>query len=347
MELEHPVSVICWGRSIPLLQSKTGQAPGPEGAKPVDVVITWVDDRWPGYRDQLNAHAAAAIDLDPSRTRDNLDILRFGLRSLERHAPWLNRIYLLTCRPQVPQWLSTAHPRLTVVHHDEIMPAEILPTFNSFAIISHMHLIPGLSENFIYLEDDMLFLRPVSRSDFAGDAGLPFVFERGKPTPRFETIRDLQAERPWNLALAESNRLLDESYGPARRRYVNHVPLSISKSAWQAMIERYPLAFEATRTSRFRAAGNVAPEYLYPQMMLAEGLAKRADTERVRSSCGYVPLEDFWPVTAYGFWRMARQKPKWVTLNDNFGQRPNGMTERLARRFLSRAEPQPASFERA
>ncbi|WP_421693106.1 hypothetical protein [Aestuariivirga sp.] len=329
------------------MQSNTALAPGQDGAKPVDVVITWVDDRSPGYHDQLKAHAAATVDLDPSRTRDNLDILRFGLRSLERHAPWVNRVYLLTCRPQVPQWLAAGHPRMTVVHHDDIMPAKMLPTFNSFAIISHMHLIPGLSENFIYLEDDMLFFRDVSRSDFIDQSGRPIVFERGKLTPRYETIRNLQTERPWNLALAESNRLLDEAYGPAQRRYVNHVPLWIARSAWQGMIDHFPAAFDATRKSRFRAAGNVAPEYLYPQLLLAEGRGVRADEQRLRESCGYVPLEDFWPVTAFGFWRIARRRPKWVTLNDNFGQHPNGVTERLARRFLSSAQPQPSRFERA
>lgn len=324
-----------------MLRSKRG------GEAPVDVVITWVDDRQPGYGELLTSHAAAPADLDPARTRDNLDILRFGLRALEHHAPWVRHVYLLTCRPQVPRWLIKDHPKLTVVHHDEVMPAALLPTFNSFAIISHMHLIPGLSENFLYLEDDMVFLRSVERESFTDGASRPLVFERGKLTPRHQTIRNRHTERPWNLALAESNRLLDEAYGPAQRRYVNHVPLLISKRRWQAMIERFPDAFAVTRRSPFRAAGNVAPEYLYPQMMLAEGLAMRAPEQLIRESCGYVPLEDFWPVTACAFWRTARQGPQWVTLNDNFGKRPSTFTERLARRFLAAAEPQPSSFERA
>ena len=317
------------------------------GAAPVDVVITWVDDRAPGYIEMLKAHATAAPDLDPARTRDTLETLRFGLRSLERHAPWVNRVFLLTCRPQVPAWLDTAHPRLTVVHHDEVIPVKLLPTFNSFAIISHLHLIPGLSQRFLYLEDDMLFLRKVSLADFTEEDGRPLVFETDLPTPRHDTIRNPGTERPWNLALAEANRLLDETYGRSIRGYVAHVPLLIEKAEWQAMAERFAEAFGSTRQSRFRAAGNVAPEYLYPHMMLAQGKAVRAGAQRVHDSCGYVPLENIWPVTAFALWKLRRQQPKWATLNDNFGARPSRVAERLARDFLVRACPQPSAFERA
>jgi len=316
-------------------------------AGPVDVVITWVDDRTPGYRDLLRAHAKSVPDLDPSRTRDNLEILRYGLRALERHAPWVNRVFLFTCRPQVPDWLDTAHPRLTVVHHDEVIPAALLPTFNSFAIISHLHLIPGLSDSFIYLEDDMVLLRDVTLADFRGDDGRPLVFETAKPTPRHDTIRDPAAERPWNLALAEANGLLDGAFASARRGYVNHVPLLIDKAEWGAMTERFPEAFAATRAARFRATGNVAPEYLYPQLMLAQGKAVRASPQRIAASCGYVPLEDVWPVTAYALWKVRRRRPKWVTLNDNFGKHPSRIAERMAQDFLRAAAPQPSRFERA
>jgi len=325
-------------RSIQLLEA---------GGEPIDVVITWVDDQTPGYRNLLKTYAKTVPDLDPSRTRDTLELLRFNLRALERHAPWVNRVFLFTCRPQVPDWLDTAHPRLTVVHHDEVIPPALLPTFNSFAIISHLHLIPGLSDRFLYLEDDMLLLEDVTLADFTSDDGRPLVFETAKPTPRHDTIRDPATERPWNLALAEANRLLDEAFGSARRSYVNHVPLLIEKAQWRAMAERFPAAFAATRAARFRAAGNVAPEYLYPQLMLAQGKAVRAGAARLRGSCGYVPLEDVWPVTAYALWKVRRRHPKWVTLNDNFGKHPSRIAERLARSFLLGAAPQASRFERA
>ena len=70
--------------------------------EPIDIVYTWVDDSFPGYLDELNRYTDTAHDTNPNRTRDNLDVIRYSLRSVARHAPWVRRIYLLTCRPQVP-----------------------------------------------------------------------------------------------------------------------------------------------------------------------------------------------------------------------------------------------------
>ena len=46
--------------------------------EPIDVVYTWVDDTFPGYRDLLDGYAGTSHDLNPNRTRDNLDLLKYG-----------------------------------------------------------------------------------------------------------------------------------------------------------------------------------------------------------------------------------------------------------------------------
>lgn len=174
----------------------------------------------PGFATELQCHAADPRDLNPNRTRDNLDQLKFSLRSVERHVPWLGRVVIVTCLPQVPDWLETAHPDVTVVHHDEIMDPRHLPTFNSFAIISHLHLIDGLSERFLYMEDDMLFLRDTRREQFADPDGRLLVYEHRARTPVLADL-DAATASPWKLALAECNRLLDERYGTEQRHLRN------------------------------------------------------------------------------------------------------------------------------
>lgn len=316
----------------------------PEG--PVDVVYTWVDDQFPGYREQLLQYASRKRDGDPSRTRDNLETLRFSLRSIERYAPWINRVYLLTCRPQVPPWLETAHPKLAVVHHDQVMPPEILPTFNSLAIISHLHRIPDLTRKFIYLEDDMLFLAPVAYGDFVAPDGRLKVFEEPHAAPRLEEISDPSRAGGWNLALAHSNALLDQKFGKKARSQVNHSPLLIDKFDWAETLALFPESAAATVRSRFRSEGNLAPEYLYPQRLLAEGRAHFVKHRQARETVGYVPLEDFWPITAWRLRQVRRRRPKWVTLNDNFGQVPNARTVAMMRRQLHDWFPDACSFER-
>ena len=312
----------------------------------IDVVYTWVDDQQPGYAGQLAQHARKPRDRDPARTRDTLETLRYSLRSLERFAPWVNHIHLLTCRPQVPAWLDTAHPKISVVHHDQVMPASALPTFNSLAIISHLHLIPNLTQRFLYIEDDMVFAAPVTLQDFIDGSGRLRVFAERHVAPRREDIPDADTSGGWNLALAESMRLLDQKYGAAQRRQCGHSPLLIEKSRWAETLNFFPEARDATIQSRFRGEGNMAPEFLYAQCLLAEGKAVLVPRAQARKTAGYIPLEDFWPATLF-FMTMAHlDKPKWLTLNDNFGPKPSRITTAMVRRLLDYLLPEPSSFER-
>tara|TARA_R110002050_G_scaffold150757_1_gene277697 strand:- start:234 stop:554 length:321 start_codon:yes stop_codon:yes gene_type:complete len=82
--------------------------------------------------------------------------LRYSLRSIMKFAGWVRHIYIVT-NGQVPSWLDVSHPRITVVAHEEIFtdPSD-LPTFSSPAIEVHLHRIPGLSNRWIYFNDDVV-----------------------------------------------------------------------------------------------------------------------------------------------------------------------------------------------
>ena len=68
---------------------------------------------------------------------------------------------------QIPHWLNLDNERIKLITHDEIFKFKTdLPTFSSAAIESNLHRIPGLSENFLYLNDDILLNQPVSIHDF-------------------------------------------------------------------------------------------------------------------------------------------------------------------------------------
>lgn len=313
----------------------------------VDVVYMWVDGAWPGYAGEMSRYAQTRFDSDPARTRDNLDLLKYSMRSIERFAPWVRKVFVLTCRPQVPAWLANDNGRVEVVHHDQVMDGAHLPTFNSLSIVTHVHRIPGLAPRFIYLDDDILFLSPVTMADLVSPAGRHYIFpDRRHLAPRYMTEAEKHGQKPWNLALSASNELLDQRYGPAQRRQVNHVPLLIEKQSWQDMLDLFPEAVARTRGARFRADGNIAVEFIYPYVLLAQGKAEFADPERMRESTGYLPLENFWPLTAWRLREIRRRRPKWATLNDNFGSVPSRITERMTRNALLDWLPEPSHFER-
>jgi len=111
--------------------------------------------------DDSNDHAA----ISANRFADNEE-LKYSLRSVEKHAPWVRNIFIVT-NGQIPSWLNLDNPRLKIVTHEELfLNQSHLPTFSSPAIESHLHRIPGLSQKFIYLNDDVMFADNVWPDDF-------------------------------------------------------------------------------------------------------------------------------------------------------------------------------------
>jgi hypothetical protein len=311
--------------------------------EPIDVVYTWVDDTWPGYADTLARHAESGHDRNPNRTRDTLDLLKYSMRSLV-HCPWVRRVYLVTAAPQVPRWLNPKADGLHIVHHDAILEARFLPTFNSFAILSALYRLEGVAERFIYVEDDMLFGRPATVADFLTEDGRMRLFPRlrfAQPAPGMDRAQ----LSPWNRSLAYSNALLDSAFGARQRREINHVPLMIDRSWWQEMCERWAADFEHTRASRFRGSHNVVPEYLYPWFLYYTGRGAMMSLARTLADSAYVPLENTPGISALTLWRAKTLRPKFIALNDGFGARPRESVEQAARRYLEQAFPIRSRFE--
>lgn len=147
----------------------------------IDAVITWVDGSDPRLREkrmnyaELNgAGCTTQIPVGKSETRflDNGE-LYFCLKLLKKNAPWLDRIFIVT-DGQIPGFLADDiyfEKKCIVVDHSEIFRGydSCLPTFNSRSIESMIWRIPGLSEKFIYLNDDFFLVNKVKPLDFFRD----------------------------------------------------------------------------------------------------------------------------------------------------------------------------------
>ena len=143
----------------------------------IDFVYLWVDGSDPVWRSKRDTfigvtHADSSIDCE-GRYADN-DELKYSLRSLEKYAPWIRNIFIVTDN-QVPKWLDTSNPKIKIIDHCEILPVESRPCFNSALIEHFLWKIPGLSERFLYGNDDMFINRAVKPSDFFDNNGLPII----------------------------------------------------------------------------------------------------------------------------------------------------------------------------
>lgn len=55
-------------------------------------------------------------DISASRFEDNEE-LRYSLRSVERFAPWIRHVYIVT-NGQLPYWLNLESPRVSIITHE-------------------------------------------------------------------------------------------------------------------------------------------------------------------------------------------------------------------------------------
>ncbi|HHX79160.1 MAG TPA: glycosyl transferase [Acholeplasmataceae bacterium] len=133
----------------------------------IDFVIPWVDGNDPEWISEFNKYAPETkridIDIQQTRYRDN-GLLKYVFRGIEQHAPWVNKIHFVTCG-QKPLWMNIESPKINFVNHSDYIPEQFLPVFNSHPIELFLHKIPGLSEKFVYFNDDSYLTKTIS-SDF-------------------------------------------------------------------------------------------------------------------------------------------------------------------------------------
>ena len=141
----------------------------------IDFVIIWVDGSDPDWIKQKLKYSGALVSKDKidesaCRYRD-WDNLKYLFRGIEKFTPWVRKVHFVTCG-HVPEWLNLECEKLNFVKHSDYIPKEYLPTFSSHSIELNLHRIKGLSEKFVYFNDDMFIIRPMKNTDF---------FKDGKP----------------------------------------------------------------------------------------------------------------------------------------------------------------------
>jgi hypothetical protein len=225
---------------------------------PVDAVYTWVDGADPEWiRRRANAlgqtdYHEQAISAARFTSRDEL---RYSLRSLHQFAPWLRTIYLVT-DGQVPAWLNSAHPGIKVVHHRDIFTdPTALPTFNSHAIESQLHHIPGLSDHFLYFNDDVFLGRSVTPGEFFHANGLSKYF----PSNALVPMTPPSPEDPPSEIAAKNNRVvIAGTFDRVLTQKMKHVPHSLRRDILQEIEERYAAEHRLTQHSHFRSPSDLS-----------------------------------------------------------------------------------------
>jgi hypothetical protein len=313
---------------------------------PVDVVYTWVDSGDPVFQRLLQAHLDPNAGYVPNAISparfESRDELRYSLRSIETYAPWVRKIFIVT-NGQIPSWLDLGHPKIQLVRHDDIIPREYLPTFNSHVIESCLHRIPGLAEHYVYFNDDVMLLRPMEVTDFFTENGLAYAFRTRGVLPDGP---GRPSDTPSIRAAKNTRDLIFREWGCYLRLRFAHTFHPQRKSVAAENEERFAEAFHVCRQNKFRAETDlVCCSFLHPCAAYITGRSLISQTRawffNIRSpkSINYYRL----------LLKMKGREdaPYSLCLNDSAIERCQDFAYADAMRaFLEEYYPKPSSFER-
>ncbi len=307
----------------------------------VDAVYMWVDGDDPKIIEKRNKHLKLEgkelniQSANKGRFFDNEE-LKYSFRSLEKYAPWIRHIYLITDN-QTPKWLKK-HPKVTIVDHTDIMDKDILPTFNSEVIDYHIHKIKGLADHFILINDDMFFGRPVYKSLFFTKEGTPIKYLRKIARRKlYETSTGMFFDIYKKCQLMVEEKFNKEI--PTTR--FAHSITPYQKESFSKTIELFPEEVELTKTSRFRKEYDVS-RFLVDFYEISQLEAEIVDLAKPWNA--FTIDTDIRPDTWYKFKLIERRRPYMYCVNDNEHTTDEGRA--LCKEFLDEMAPEKSSFEK-
>ncbi|WP_295860728.1 Stealth CR1 domain-containing protein [uncultured Fibrobacter sp.] len=266
----------------------------------IDFVVLWVDGADKKWQEEKAKYQYLAtgkkVDVSANRYRD-WGVMPYWFRAIEKCAPWVRKVHFVTCG-QKPEWLNTDCPKLNCVNHSDYIPAENLPVFNSHPIEIGMHKIEGLSDKFVYFNDDTFLLRPVDPSFFFRN-GLPVQYAALHPiVPQGQLANSIVTHVTANAVTIinrhfDSRKQIRENWKKwfmpnkvgLKTALLNflysrhsafigfgnaHLPVPMLKSTIEEVWKNEPEILGETRKSRFRAITDVS-QYVFRYWGLASG----------------------------------------------------------------------------
>ena len=221
----------------------------------VDIVYTYVDHtdaEWCAKRKE--DCETYRHDSPEGRYNTNLNELMYSIRSLEKYfKDKYNHIFIVTNTRRLPHFLAES-PNITVVNDTELLGHT---SYNSQAIESMLHEIPGLSEYYLYFNDDFLLNDYLDISDFVSDDILCWYEESN-------IIMNTVVKNPYLLYLYNTLSIFNDSVAAARaytydiigytgNAFISHSCRIFKKSLVQAFIECYKENIDELRLQPFRS----------------------------------------------------------------------------------------------
>ena len=295
----------------------------------VDMVFTWVDGTDDKIIKERNLYKNENDIVNNPRVRyEQLNEITFSIKSVLKFIKWINKIYIVTNNqiPPIDKYLIESG-KVIIIDQNDIIPKKYLPTFNSDVVESFLHNIEGLSEIFLYNNDDMMHFNYVKRSD---------VYEITKNNKIvFKIINDynsilnnklfieiylffskmLKMNREFADRLYYTRNILYDHYHDNTFKLVNnHHTKFLRKSTMKYIENEFSEELHKMRNHRFRSVGYI--QYLFLLMNVDNNLHKNIITKKSKDSPVYVIHFDYTLRSANNcFTTILCKRPKFACLN--------------------------------
>ena len=243
--------------------------------KPIDAVITWVDGDDPVHKAKRmkfgNNNMFNAEDIAGETRFANIGEIFYCVASLNRYAPWLNKIYIVTDEqdPKLDDFIKEHFPEkhipIEIVDHKTIFKGyeEYLPTFNSISIESMTWRIPGLSEHYIEFNDDLILAAPTSPEDFFTEDGKIVCYGTKCNSLLVKLTRIIKYHKDGSKKVTFKETMLNAASLLGRHLYfikMYHTPKALMKSVYEQYFNENPEHLTRNIAHRFRDHSQYNPQ---------------------------------------------------------------------------------------
>lgn len=331
--------------------------------QPIDFVITWVDGQDEAWRKQRASYIHSQDEDDSEVRYRDWGLLRYWFRGVEQFAPWVRKIHFVTWG-HLPAWLNAEHPKLHIVKHEDYIPKEFLPTFNSNVLEIYLHRIKGLAEHFVYFNDDVFLIRPMKSSDYFINgkpcdmlAFQPIIANPDNPVMshfylnnmlvlcKYFNKRKNVRQQPWNYfrlgypPLYFFYNILEMFFPQYTGLYTVHGPAPFCKRTFQEIWKKENMLLNQMSSNRFRGKIDVTP-YLFREWQKLSG---KFYAKNIQKYITYLEIQDD---TTRLIKAIEKQKSKIICINDAMILRnPDSIRMELQEAF-EKILPKPSSFEK-
>lgn len=194
---------------------------------PIDIVYTWAGEN-------NNKH-----NIRESYNNE----LMYSLRSIFKYMPWFNKIYIVINTPvenNRPSWFNNLyHNRIILLDQKVIFPKtehHKLPCKVTDIIESYINNIPGLSEHYIYMNDDFIINKELTYKYF---------FDNNK------ILLPTSVKRNKKLNFNNNLKLKKYPYCHINEAWHPHIPYAFTKTSYDNFLNEYKDWISWIRNSSF------------------------------------------------------------------------------------------------